>query len=99
MMRQFNRMVPRWSQLPQRFCWFTTITRGIGTPAFGCHAVPHVVDGFQLSRIGLDRPASRQHLRLFEYRLCRFLLLVRRITVLAQDALHQPAEVCAYVLA
>ena len=37
-MRQFSRMVPRWSQLPQRFCWFTTITRGIGTPAFGCHA-------------------------------------------------------------
>ena len=37
-MRQFSRMVPRCSQLPQRFCWFTTITRGIGTPAFGCHA-------------------------------------------------------------
>ena len=39
MIRQFNRMVPCWSQLPQRFCWFaTTTTRGMGTPTFARQA-------------------------------------------------------------
>ena len=28
MMRQFSRIVPRWLQLPQRFCWSATMTPG-----------------------------------------------------------------------
>ena len=44
------------------------------------------------------RPDGRQHLRLFKHRLRRLLLLVGRVSVLAQNAFNRPSEVGANIL-
>src|SRR5438128_7747586 len=50
-------------------------------------------NGFSYDRtVSLDGPHLGKHLGLLEHCLCGFLLLVRRIAVLAQDAFYQDTE-------
>ena len=61
----------------------------------GALALRRKLGGLRMSR---RRPFRRELLRLFEHRLRRLLLLVRRVAVLAQNSLHQHPKLRVDVL-